>query len=432
MQRVLSFEQTPPLNVPLRFFLSAPLFALAASLVLLWHGDSALTSRWNPSVLAMTHLLTLGFLGLCMIGAVLQILPVIAGVEVPKPRTTASWVHGLLSLGAVFLASGFLAEQRWLFAAALLLLGAAFLVFLGACRVGLKGVESENSTLKAVRLALLALAATVVLGLALGSTFAGPLALPVLMLTDLHAAWGLAGWLGLLVVAVAFQVVPMFQVTEIYPRAIARWLALAIFVVLGIVSIAMAVSPQTRQLAESASALAALLYAVFGIITWRLIWKRKRPKSEPTTFFWYTGLASLVAASLLFALAYAYPALRASPAYPLFLGVLFVIGFGYSVVNGMLYKIVPFLVWYHLQDRMFDAGLKAPNVRQVISEDASRWQFIAHALALALLLAALIWPQHLARAAALCFFISSFWLWINLLGAAKVYRTCLAKAGAPS
>jgi hypothetical protein len=430
MQRVLSFEQTPPLNVPLRFFLTAPLFAMAACLVLLWHGDGALSSRWNTSVLAMTHLLTLGFLGLCMIGSVLQILPVIAGVEVPKPGLTARCVHVLLSTGAALLASGFLTMERWLFQIALLLLGAAFFIFLLACWIGLKGIESENSTLKAVRLALPALGVTVVLGLALGSAFAGSVALPMSMLTDLHVAWGLAGWVGLLVIAVAYQVVPMFQVTEIYPKPITRWLAFAVFLMLGMLSIALIVLPQSLHLTELAAVLAALFYATFGLVSRQLIRKRKRPKPEPMTFFWYAGLGSLITASLLFILAQAYPALRAYPAYPLILGVLFIIGFGYSVVNGMLYKIVPFLVWYHLQDKMFDAGMKAPNVRQVISEEASRRQFIAHVLALALLLAALIWPHYLARAAAFCFLISSFWLWANLLGAARVYRNCLAQAEA--
>jgi hypothetical protein len=236
MQRVLSFEQTPPLSIPLRFFLSAPLFSLAAALVLLWHGDAGLSSRWSPPTLALTHLLTLGFLGLCMIGATLQILPVIAGVEVPRPRLTANCVHFLLSLGAASLASGFLLMERWLFLAAFLLLGSAFLVFLGACWLGLKGVESENVTLDAVRLALLSLAGTLALGMTLGSAFVWPVALPMQKLTDLHAAWGLAGWIGLLVVAVAYQVVPMFQVTEIYPRILTRWLARSIFALLGLAS----------------------------------------------------------------------------------------------------------------------------------------------------------------------------------------------------
>jgi hypothetical protein len=426
MQRVLSFEQTPPLSVPLRFFLSAPLFSLAAALVLLWHGDAGLSSRWNPATLALTHLLTLGFLGLCMIGATLQILPVIAGVEVPRPRPTANCVHLLLSIGAAMLAAGFVMMERWLFLGALMLLGSAFLVFLGACWLGLRGVESENATLDAVRLALLSLAGTLVLGMTLGSAFIWPVALPIQKLTDLHASWGLAGWVGLLVVAVAYQVVPMFQATEIYPRILTRWLARSVFAVLGLASLSTLLLPPEALMHRAASVAAALLYIAFGLVTWHRIRHRKRPKPEPTSFFWYAGLASLIAANLLFGLAQFLPMIKAHAAYPLCLGVLFIVGFAYSVVNGMLYKIVPFLIWYHLQDKLINTGRKAPNVRQVIPETAARGQFIAHAAALLLLLAAALWPAQLARAAALGFMASSFWLWLNLLRAARFYRTSLA------
>jgi hypothetical protein len=428
MQRVLSFEQTPPLSIPLRFFLSAPLFSLAAALVLLWHGEAALSSRWSAPTLALTHLLTLGFLGLCMVGATLQILPVIAGVEVHRPTLTANWVHLLLSVGAALLASGFLVMERWLFLAALVLLGGAFLVFLAACWLGLKGVESENVTLGAVRLALLALVGTILLGMTLGSIFVWPAALPLQKLTDLHATWGLAGWVGLLVVAVAYQVVPMFQVTEIYPRILTRWLARSVFATLGLASLSTIFLPPEVFLHRASFVIAALLYIAFGAVTWHRIWHRKRPKPEPTSFFWYTGLASLIAANIVFVLGQIIPAIAAHAAYPLCLGMLFIVGFAYSVVNGMLYKIVPFLVWFHLQERLIDSGSKAPNVRQVIPEAVARGQFITHAVAMLLLLAAVFWPAQLTRIAALGFMISSFWLWINLLRAAHVYRSVLAKA----
>ena len=65
----LSLDQAPPFSVPLRFFVTAPLFAIAAALVLLWYGPAALDSRWTPAVLAITHLMTLGFVVMVMSGA---------------------------------------------------------------------------------------------------------------------------------------------------------------------------------------------------------------------------------------------------------------------------------------------------------------------------------------------------------------------------
>ena len=83
LQPGLSFSQAPPILVPFRFFLSAPLFGLLAALLALWYGPSLMDSRWQSSVLALTHLMTLGFLGMAMVGAMMQMLPVVAGSPVP-------------------------------------------------------------------------------------------------------------------------------------------------------------------------------------------------------------------------------------------------------------------------------------------------------------------------------------------------------------
>lgn len=42
--------------------------------------------RWSPATLALTHLITLGYLAMIMLGALLQILPVVLGVPVPQVR----------------------------------------------------------------------------------------------------------------------------------------------------------------------------------------------------------------------------------------------------------------------------------------------------------------------------------------------------------
>ena len=91
----LSLEQAPPFSVPLRFFLTAPWFLVVAALLILWQGPAIFASRWHPATLALTHLLTLGFMAQVMLGALLQMLPVVVGVCLlytsPSPR------DGLLS-----------------------------------------------------------------------------------------------------------------------------------------------------------------------------------------------------------------------------------------------------------------------------------------------------------------------------------------------
>ena len=420
MQRLLSFEQTPPLSVPLRFFLTAPVFAALAGALLLWFGPEALQSRWSPATLALTHLLTLGFLTMCMLGALLQILPVVAGIEVPGGSVTASGVHTLLAAGTITLVVAFLTASPLLFKLALPLLLGAFGWLLTAL-TGRVWRANANPMLAAIRLALAALGVTVVLGAILASAFAWSLSLPLAVLTDIHASWGLLGWLALLVAGVAYQVVPMFQVTPVYPQWMTRYYAWSVFALLAAWSAAAATAAGSWWFLLLSAGLAGAC-AALSLSTFYLLWKRKRPKPDPTTMFWRSALGSLLAAALLWTAGAVLPGLAEAPAYPLALGVLVIAGFGGSVVNGMLYKIVPFLVWYHLQHNAELGCAKAPNVKQILRDTDAQRQFWLHLAALLLLLAATMLPQWLARIAAVAYMLSAAMLWHNLLKAARVFR----------
>jgi len=205
VQRKLDLDQSPELAAVLRFFLATPLFALLAGLLLLWQGESAFHSRWSPATLALTHLFTLGVLGMSMLGALIQILPVVAGCELPHVDKMARTVHTLLGAGTLVLAGAFLGSRAWLFALAVALLAPALLWFIGCLAVGLWRAVPEGAApmVAMVRLALAALLVTVVLGALLGTALAlpGGLPLPLMRVTDLHALWGLFGWGGLLLPA---------------------------------------------------------------------------------------------------------------------------------------------------------------------------------------------------------------------------------------
>jgi hypothetical protein len=421
MRRVLSFEQSPPLSAPLRFFLTAPAFAAAAALMLLWYGPDALQSRWSSVALAITHLLSLGFMAMTMIGALLQILPVVGGVDVPRTPLTATVVHALLTVGAAILAATFLFAWPWLFALAATLLAVGFLWFLAACAWRLWNATELDVTMTIIRYALAALFATVLLGITLAVGFAGSLAPPFMTLTHLHVAWGLPGWIGLLAAGVAFQVVPMFLSTPLYPAFLTLWLPrlwLAALLLRALIEVPM--FECFSWVAPVAEAIVAFSWTAFPAVTLSLLWRRKRPGVDVTVWFWRLGAASLLACVAAWALAQIAPGLAVQRWWPLLLGALFLVGFGYSIVNGMLYKIVPFLAWYHLQSRA-KRREQVPNVKQIVTDANAFRQFIVHAAGLILLLGACLHPAWLARPAALAFGASSVLLGWNLLKATAIY-----------
>ncbi|MHB0990045.1 MAG: hypothetical protein ACYC3O_04010 [Burkholderiales bacterium] len=411
----LSLQQAPPISVPFRFFLSAPLFLLAAALLLLLAGPQAVASRWTPAMLALTHLFTLGFLTMNMLGALMQMLPVVADSPVSRPLLTSWLVHVPLTAGAAMLTAGLFFSQSGLLDVAIILLGFAFAVFLGSTAYGFTA-RVLNDTTRAIRFAGIALSLTAFTGIALAGTLTGYVNISIRQFLPLHAAWGLPGWTGLLVIGVAYQVVPMFQLTPAYPRHLVRWLAAAIFLLL--IAGSLASLPTFVQAAWFAQTGVAAAYAVFAVATLQLQQKRRRKTGDVTLQFWRIGMFSLLGAAML-SMAQGLGGISADPRYPIALGMLFIVGFAVSVISGMLYKIVPFLVWFHLNARS-GAGRAVPNMKQIIPDLAARRHMRTHLAALLLLLSGLEVPL-LIYPAAFMLALASCLLWLNLFAAIRLY-----------
>lgn len=421
MQRALSFNSSPPVSVPLRLLLSAPVFVVLAALLLLWWGPVALASRWTAPVLALTHLFTLGVLASAMAGAMMQILPVATGINVLAPRLTSVAVHVLLSLGTLALVGGFLSAHTWLFHMALTLLGGALLWLIAAGTGGLwryrrQATKGSGEILVGTRFALAALLATLILGALLAANWAGWLSISK-QITDLHGMWGLLGWVGLLLIAMAYQVIPIFQVTELYPKAMTRWLTPTLFVLLTAYTVNLLVDSPIQWEAGRLIAIVLLAaYTLFAITTFQLLWTRKRPQADTTTLFWRTAMVSLAACAPVWLLHIAEVG-----DYTVTLGMLFIVGFAWSAINGMLYKIIPFLLWYHLQKDLTVALRVVPKVKQIIPDAVAAKQFWPHLIAVLLLAAASLHPQPFTHAAALALAVSALWLLWNLSQALRLF-----------
>ena len=419
MQALLSFDQAPPFAAPFRFFLTAPLFALLAGMLLLWSGPELWASRWTPAALALTHLISAGFMLQVMLGAMIQILPVVAGANIAQPLLLATLVHVALTSGALLLAAGFLTSEPLAFRLAALLLGSGVALFLGAAGHALYGVASSNPTIRGMKLALPGLGMTVGLGMLLAMALAGSLAVPLLQLTSVHLAWGFVGWSVILLASVAFVVVPMFQITPPYPAWFTGRFAGSLLVLLCLWSIAAGAGWEWPAALLADAVL--LTVAALAVLTLQLQSRSKRARFDATQHYWRLAMLCTLASCVLSLAANHLPVLAEDQEWSLLCGVLALFGGGLSVMIGMLYKIVPFLVWLHLQN-LGGGRVLAPNMNKVIAARQIDRQMYAHFLALALLLATAFWPGYFSYPAGLALLLANAWLLHNLLTARACYR----------
>ena len=423
MQAGLNLQQAPPIWVPFRFFLSAPLFGLLAAAVMLWQGPSMFAARWSAPALAVTHLITLGFMTMVMAGAMMQMLPVLAGAPVPRPKLVAAIVHPLLAIGTLLLAGGFLFALPHLLQWAVGLLGIGLTLFFGTMLVTLSRVQNPNATIVAMWLASIAFGITIALGLTLGYSHGWGASLPHQSLRDLHPAWGLLGWTGLLVIGVAYQIVPMFQMTPNYPRWLTRSLTAGAFAVLALWSMAQWQStPEWVWLRVASVCLLVGAFGVFAAITLDLQRRRRRRLPDVTLEFWRAGMAFLLAAALLW-LSRQLPELAFGQS-DVLMGVLVIAGAAVSFISGMLYKIMPFLTWFHLQ-ALPATGKAMPNMKAILPEKAQRRQLRLHLASVGLLIGAALWPALFAYPAGLSFAAAMLLLFSNLTSVIGVYRDCM-------
>jgi hypothetical protein len=262
---------------------------------------------------------------------------------------------------------------------------------------------------------------------ALTASLGWSLDVPLMELTDIHLVWGFVGWGAVLLAAVAYVVVPMFQITPAYPGGFERWFSIAVLAMVGAWSVVEYFSLSVASFLLGL--VVVIIVATFAVVTLKLQRGSKRARFDANQHCWRVAMLSALAAGGVWLLAMRVPAFGEWTGWPLLCGVLLLFGGFMTVIVGMLYKIVPFLIWLHLQN----AGARrvlAPNMKKIIAERDMDRQVRAHFLACALALAAVFWPAGFVYPAGLALVLANGWLMRNLWSGVSVYRAHLQKIGA--
>jgi len=357
----LSLEQAPPIKVVLRFFLSGSIFGVIFSLYLLLN-PNILSNLYSSQALIATHLFTLGVMASFMFGALFQMLPVICGVAIKKPTNISLKVNYFLIFGVIFLLLFFNFGSEVfsifsIFFLAITIFTTAFimikeLIFL-----------KHNNSSRGMLLSLFALVFVAIFGIILVIMRSGySLGFDYENLKYIHFSFGIFGWIALLIISVSFQVIEMFYVTKAYNKNYAKYLPIAILTLL-ILNIFFGY--------KIFDYITAFLISIHALLTISRLKNKKRALSDATVYFWFFGMGLFI----LFFISFIFGFLT--------LAAIFYIFFALSVVFAMSYKIVPFLVWFHLNAKGY---FDAPMMHEVASLKYAKINFYFFVASFALLI----------------------------------------------
>ncbi|MCP4274373.1 MAG: hypothetical protein GY781_20815 [Gammaproteobacteria bacterium] len=412
----LSLDQAPPEDIPFRYLLTGPAFGILAGILLSVYGERIFITAWSLDTVALVHMITLGWLTLIMIGAFYQMVPVLVGGHVPWNHLSRINYYSLVS-GILSLISGFLFWKIILLKSAAVLLLVSFSLFITQILTALFRVKANRPVVYAMRSSVICLALAVAAGITMIGVLFGWWGFPLdgYSLKYIHITFALLGWITLLIFGVSFHVIPMFYLTKAFPDRIGY--SIVTLILLSIVSLVIGFGMKlngTRLIVAGIPAFIGVILYVFTLFN--LIRNRQRKMVDSTFRFWQLGLTCLIPALLLLTV----DPFRWDEIFGYLFVITFLIGFACSVSNGMLYKIVPFLIWLHRFSPLV-GKIKTPAMKDIIADAPARKQFYLFCLSFILIVVCCIFPvDSLIRIAGVSWSVSSIILFFLQIKAIKI------------
>lgn len=422
MHANLSLQQSPSIETPFRFFASAPVFVILAAIILLTSGPELYTSRWNTALITLTHSITLGFITMCMLGALFQILPVVTGSIISHVSRLALFVYIFYTSGVIALLTGFQLTLPFAFklAAGLLTISlGSFLFFV------IKSIYRSNSRVASatgIRLSLASLLIAFCIALCLVAAYAWPSTPLLRQYTSLHIVWAALGWVVLTTISVAYQAIPMFQITGEFPGSLQKYLAPFIFINLALYSLfqILDINLLKNTVSQVILLLICLGMMVFIVVSILRLIQRKKQMPDISLWFWITGLATMLISIGLYMIMVFY-----NVDMSVLLGIVFFYGSVTSIITAMLIKIVPFLVWFNLHRQLSSNGKLSdiPLMKDIINIQQSRRLFVIYLSSLITVCPGVYLPDIFFYLSSFLILLFGFYLFATIQHATHIYLT---------
>lgn len=334
-------------KVVIPFYAYAALSFLIAT-ILLFLSDQDFTGHYfHPHILAITHLMALGWATMIIFGASHQLVPVLIESDLHS-NTLAYASFALAGLGIPLLVYGFFAfNLGWPTQVGGSLVLGAILAFIANIAISISKSKRENVHAVFVFTSTIWLLLTVSLGLALLFNFTSTvLTRNSLYYLSLHAHLGVVGWFLLLVLGVGSRLIPMFLISK-YSNPRLLWVVfLLVNAALITFSLLFLFHPDAdlQHIPAVLVAIALLLFAFYNRQAYK---QRIRRKVDDQMKVSLLAVALLLVPSIVLLVLLCALMLTTGERADLVLLYGFTIFFGWltAIILGMTFKTLPFIVW---------------------------------------------------------------------------------------
>lgn len=380
-------------------------FTLAAVLLLFSAGDFS-GHYFQPHLLAITHLMALGWGTMIILGASHQLVPVIIEAGLYSERlASASFL--LAAIGIPFLVYAFYVfDMGWPAKfGGWLVLGAALLYLINLAKSVLRSGR-ENVHAIFILTAAFWLLLTIIIGLLLVYNFTGNFfARNSVDYLPLHAHIGIIGWFLLLVTGVGSKLVPMFLISK-YSNPNQLWW------IYGCINLALlsftAIFLYSNHLILLLLPLALLIAGIgrFAHYCYHAYQRRIRKQVDTPMQLSLLAVVFLFLPILIFPLVLLF---SGSEQLVLIKVYGFTIFFGWltAIILGMTFKTLPFIIWNKVYASLAGKG-KTPTPKALYRHRMVHWMGLSYGGGLILFVCGLLLQYNLLlQAGALCLLIAS-------------------------
>lgn len=393
-------------RVVVPFYAYAAVCLLVATVMVFFSSAELTGQHFQPKIIAITHLMALGWCTMIIFGASHQLIPVLIETELYSTRL-AMLTFLFAAAGIPILVYGFFVFDLsvWVIIGGSLI-NLAIISYVINLMLSFKRKPKTDIHAMFIFTASLWLLLTTLLGLLLAINFSQQiLTQDSLHFLTLHAHLGIAGWFLLLVLGVGSKLIPMFLISK-YENS--RLLYVTYFLINGalITFIALFFLTNGNGYAIPA-ALIAVALAIFGYYCIRCYKERLRKRvDKPVQLSLVSVAAMAVPMMILFLIIYFFPEAGKNNIVTLY-GITIFFGWLTAIIFGMTFKTLPFIIWNKL--RLADPlSRQANDPRTLYSEKHFLIMMVAYITgALALFVSVLFASAFFIRLSAACLILAS-------------------------